>query len=158
MPLTLVLEHDEADDTVWSCWVSSCSSSSCFSSPIERMGNLQMSLDASHKNRGGGNPLVRMSTSWSWKATNLTRKFVSKNSLPKKMIIYLYVLCLRMENRIWSKSKSKHIVERENSRPITSWYIKLPSPQNTVNYKASRIATRFCYHYSETNKNLPSGM
>ena len=49
-------------------------------------------------------------------------------------------------------------VEKENSRPITSWHVTLPSPQNTVNYKVPRIATRFCYHYSETNRNLPSVM
>ena len=49
-------------------------------------------------------------------------------------------------------------VERENSRSITSWHVILPSPQDTTNYKAPRIATRFCYHYSETNRNLPSVM
>ena len=47
-------------------------------------------------------------------------------------------------------------VERENSQLITSWHVILPSPQNTANYKAPHIATRFCYHYSETNINLPS--
>ena len=50
------------------------------------------------------------------------------------------------------------IVEKENSRPITSWHVTLLSPQNTVNNKVPRIATRFCYHYSETNRNLPSVM
>ena len=40
-------------------------------------------------------------------------------------------------------------VERENSRPITSWHVILPSPQDTANYKAPRIAARFCYNYSE---------
>ena len=49
-------------------------------------------------------------------------------------------------------------VERENSRPVTSWHVTLPSPQDTANYKAPRIAARFCYHYSETNRNLPSVM
>ena len=49
-------------------------------------------------------------------------------------------------------------VERENSRPITSWHVILPSPQNIANYKAPRIAARFCYHYLETNRNLPSVM
>ena len=49
-------------------------------------------------------------------------------------------------------------VKRENSRPITSWHVTLPSPQNTANYKAPRIAARFCYHYLETNRNLPSVM
>ena len=49
-------------------------------------------------------------------------------------------------------------VERENSRPITSWHITLPCPQNTANYKAPRAAIRFCYHYSEANRNLPSVM
>ena len=49
-------------------------------------------------------------------------------------------------------------VERENSWPIISWHVILPSPQNTANYKAPRIVTRFCYHYSETNRNLPSVM
>ena len=44
-------------------------------------------------------------------------------------------------------------VERENSRPIISWHIILPSPQNTANYKVPRIAARFCYHYLETNRN-----
>ena len=47
-------------------------------------------------------------------------------------------------------------VERENSRPITSWHIVLSSPQNIANYKAPRTAARFCYHYLETNRNLPS--
>ena len=49
-------------------------------------------------------------------------------------------------------------VEKENSRPITSWHVTLLSPQNTANYKVSCIATRFCYHYSKTNKNLLSVM
>ena len=49
-------------------------------------------------------------------------------------------------------------VERENSRLITSWHVTLPSPQDTTNYKAPHIAARFCYHYSETNRNLPSVM
>ena len=49
-------------------------------------------------------------------------------------------------------------VKRENSRPITSWHVTLPSPQNTANYKAPCIAARFCYHYLETNRNLPSVM
>ena len=49
-------------------------------------------------------------------------------------------------------------VERENSRPITSWHVILPSPQNTANYKAPRTTIRFCYHYSEANRNLPSVM
>ena len=55
-------------------------------------------------------------------------------------------------------SLEEAFVERENSRPITSWHVILPSPQNTVNYKALRIAARFCYHYSKTNRNLPSVM
>ena len=29
---------------------------------------------------------------------------------------------------------------------------------NTANYKAPCIAARFCYHYSKTNRNLPSVM
>ena len=45
-------------------------------------------------------------------------------------------------------------VERENSRPITSWHIILPNLQNTANYKGSRTAPRFYYHYSETNRNF----
>ena len=49
-------------------------------------------------------------------------------------------------------------VEKENSRPIISWHVTLSSPQNTANYKASRIAARFCYHYLETNKNFPNVM
>ena len=49
-------------------------------------------------------------------------------------------------------------VKKENSRPITNWHVTLLSPQNTANYKVSRIATRFCYHYSKTNKNLLSVM
>ena len=49
-------------------------------------------------------------------------------------------------------------VERENFRPITSWHVILPSPQNTANYKALRTATRFCYYYSEANRNLSSVM
>ena len=55
-------------------------------------------------------------------------------------------------------SLEEAFVERENSRPITSWHVTLPSPQDTANYKAPRIATRFCYHYLETNRNLPSIM
>ena len=49
-------------------------------------------------------------------------------------------------------------VERENSWPITSWHVILPSLQNKANYKVPRIAARFCYHYLETNRNLPSVM
>ena len=49
-------------------------------------------------------------------------------------------------------------VKRKNSRPITSWHIILPSPQNTTNYKAPRIIARFCYHYLKTNKKFPSVM
>ena len=49
-------------------------------------------------------------------------------------------------------------VDKENSRPITSWHVTLPGPQNIVNYKVSRIAVRFCYHYSKTNRNLPTVM
>ena len=49
-------------------------------------------------------------------------------------------------------------VEGENSRPIPSWHVILPSLQNTTNYKVPCIAARFCYHYSETNRNLPSVM
>ena len=58
---------------------------------------------------------------------------------------------------VWTSLEGA-FVERENSRPITSWHIILLSPQNTSNYKAPRIATRFYYHYSETNRNLPSVM
>ena len=47
-------------------------------------------------------------------------------------------------------------VKRENSQPITSWHIILPSPQNIANNKAPRTATKFCYHYSETSRKLPS--
>ena len=50
------------------------------------------------------------------------------------------------------------IIERENSRPITSWYVTLQSPQNTANYKVPRIDARFCYHYSKTYRNLSSVM
>ena len=50
------------------------------------------------------------------------------------------------------------IIERENSRPITNWHVTLPSPQDIANYKTPRIATRLCYHYLETNRNLPSVM
>ena len=49
-------------------------------------------------------------------------------------------------------------VERGNSWPITSWHVTLPSPQDTANYKAPHIVARFCYHYLETNRNLPSVM
>ena len=49
-------------------------------------------------------------------------------------------------------------VDKENSWPITSWHVTLPGPQNIVNYKVSRIAVRFCYHYSKTNRNLPTVM
>ena len=49
-------------------------------------------------------------------------------------------------------------VKREKSQPITSWHVILSSPQNTTNYKAPHIAARFCYHYLETNRNLPSVM
>ena len=48
------------------------------------------------------------------------------------------------------------VVEKENSQPITSWHIILPNQQNATNYKAPRTTTRFCYHYSKTNRNLPS--
>ena len=41
---------------------------------------------------------------------------------------------------------------------FTSWHAILPSSQNKANYKAPRIAARFCYHYSKTNRNLPSVM
>ena len=58
---------------------------------------------------------------------------------------------------VWTSLEGA-FVERENSWPITSWHVILPSPQNTANYKAPHIATRFCYHYSETNRNLPSVM
>ena len=50
------------------------------------------------------------------------------------------------------------IVERENSRPITNWHVTLPSPQVIANYKALCIATGLCFHYLETNRNLPSVM
>ena len=49
-------------------------------------------------------------------------------------------------------------VERENSRPIISWHIILSNPQKITNYKVPRIVARFCYHYSKTNRNLPSVM
>ena len=58
---------------------------------------------------------------------------------------------------VWTSLEGA-FVERENSRPITSWHVTLPSPQNTSNYKVPRITARFCYHYSETNRNLPSVM
>ena len=57
-----------------------------------------------------------------------------------------------------TKKLRKVLVERENSQPITSWHVTLPSPQNTANYKASRTAARFYYYYSEANRNLPSVM
>ena len=57
----------------------------------------------------------------------------------------------------WTSLKGV-FVEKENSRFITSWHVTPLSPQNTANYKVPRIATRFCYHYLETNRNLPSVM
>ena len=42
----------------------------------------------------------------------------------------------------WTSLEGK-FVERENFRPITSWHIILPSPQNTANYKEPRIVARF---------------
>ena len=57
-----------------------------------------------------------------------------------------------------TKKVTNTVVERENSRPITSWHVTLPSSQDITNYKVPRIATRFCYYYSETNRNLSSVM
>ena len=76
-----------------------------------------------------------------------------------KTILKLMPLGHPLTFLIYLISKSwRVIVERENSRPITSWHVTLPSSQDTTNYKVPRIATRFCYHYSETNRNLPSVM
>ena len=48
---------------------------------------------------------------------------------------------------------------REGKIPdLSQANIILLSSQNTANYKAPRIATRFYYHYSKTNRNLPSVM
>ena len=58
---------------------------------------------------------------------------------------------------VWTSLEGE-FVERENSRPITSWHITLPSLQNIANYKAPHVAARFCYHYSEANINFPSVM
>ena len=70
-------------------------------------------------------------------------------SFPKPNSLLQFVLDL-------NKDLNAHTIERENSRSITSEHNILPSPQNTTNYKAPRIATRFYCHYSETNRNLPS--
>ena len=68
--------------------------------------------------------------------------------------------CPIQKIKVWLPQDTTIIpsIERENSQPITSWHVILPSPQDTGNYKAPRIATRFCYHYSETNRNLSSVM
>ena len=68
--------------------------------------------------------------------------------------------CPIQKIKVWLPQDTTIIpsVERENSWPITSWHVILPSPQDTANYKAPRIATRFCYHYLETNRNLSSVM
>ena len=47
-------------------------------------------------------------------------------------------------------------IERENSQPITSWHIILPSPQSTANFEASCTTTSFYHHHSGTNRNFPS--
>ena len=57
-----------------------------------------------------------------------------------------------------NKKYLENVIERKNFRPIISRHIILSSPQNIANYKAPRIAARFCYHYSKTNRNLPSVM
>ena len=49
-------------------------------------------------------------------------------------------------------------IKRENSQPITSWHIILPSSQSMTNYKTSHIATSFHYSHSETNRDLSSGI
>ena len=38
-------------------------------------------------------------------------------------------------------------VEKENSQPITSWHVTLPSPQSTANYKALCTITRNLVFY-----------
>ena len=70
-------------------------------------------------------------------------------SFPKPNSLLQFVLDL-------NKDLNAHTVERENSRHISSEHNILSSPQNTTSYKAPCTATRFCCHYSETNKNLPS--
>ena len=76
-----------------------------------------------------------------------------------KTILKLMPLGHPLTFLIYLISKSwRVIVERENSWPITSWHVTLPSSQDITNYKVPRIATRFCYYYSETNRNLPSVM
>jgi len=70
-------------------------------------------------------------------------------SFPKPNSLLQFVLDL-------NKDLNAHTVERENSRPISSEHNILSSPQNTTSYKAPRTVARFCCHYSETNKNLPS--
>ena len=47
-------------------------------------------------------------------------------------------------------------VKRENSQLITSYYIILPSSQNTANYKVPRTTSGFYCHNSKTNRNLSS--
>ena len=63
-----------------------------------------------------------------------------------------------MNEQLIKEFQLNKVVERENSWPVTSWHFILLSPQNAANYKAPCITARFCYHYSETNKNLPSVM
>ena len=76
-----------------------------------------------------------------------------------KTILKLMPLGHPLTFLIYLISKSwRVIVERENSWPITSWHVTLPSSQDITNYKVPRIATRFCYYYSETNRNLPNVM
>ena len=60
--------------------------------------------------------------------------------------IYIYIYIYMLQDT----------VKRENSRPIISWHTILQSSQSTTNYKVPRTTTRFCYHYSKTNRNLPS--
>ena len=52
-------------------------------------------------------------------------------------------------------SLERAFVERENSQPIISWHIILPSPQSIANYKVQRTTTSFYHHHSETSKILP---
>ena len=93
-----------------------------------------------------------MNFATTWKAKNFTNfisyRANSRMDRSKPLILHLYV---------YERERERER-ERENSRPITSRHVILRSPQNTVNYKAPHITTRFCYHYLETNRNLPSVM
>ena len=82
---------------------------------------------------------------------------VSSEKKKKKSIFETHSHTALQKLGAWTSLEGA-FVEGKNSRPIISWHVTLPSPQDTANYKAPRIIARFCYHYLETNRNLPSVM